>query len=207
MMNLRTLLYPRPEILLFGTDSDGGDLNGFLYEDIYNRCGNELTELWSYDDDSNSGTPDLCHGDFDGDGMLEFAVTARRSNGEATLWVYDDCKTKFAEFVSPFFLDNSYCPQMAAGDFDDDGQDEIAWACATVPYNATILVLDYVCLPNTNVWLTSAPFFEMKDISPTNVNEETINDLIVGDFDGDGSEEFLVAITDDVARFHGFIYD
>ena len=207
MHHNRTVLYPLPEILLFGRDSGAfqGDLNGFVYDDVFAG----FAEIAQWDANDDGERPDICWGDFDGDGKLEYVLAADVPGMKLGIWIRDDSDTNFAQMHAfhPETASRNGYPTVAAGDFDSDGADEFVLAYIE-SQNITIQVWEQ--RPTTSIPAGPQiilPFFsESMDVDFAS-DERSRPDCAVGDFNGDGDNEFVVMLKDGIANFHGFVYD
>ncbi len=154
------------EIVIVGTDLDGGDLNGWVYDDLKHG----LSEMYHWDRDDNSAKPDVACGDFDNDGIDEVCFYATDfDGGDMNLWIFDDANNNFEELYHSDKDDDYSWGAIVSADINLDGDDEFIIAAQwrgesiTRPYHVYTFYLDLI---NDNV--------EQKYISWDGTSEKTI---------------------------------
>ncbi len=169
----------KKEILVGDADADF-----YVYE--FNG-GNSYVHTWSDENDGVSGSDFITHGDYDGDGKPEFIVGYHTSLGlntdneyDAPYWTFKMFKAtgdnKFAKIWEQTFFgvkDEFYCDSgISSGDIDNDGKDEFFIS----------LYPDYYVFSFNESTQTFEAIWYYR-------NART-NATIVGDFDGNGVNEF-----------------
>jgi uncharacterized repeat protein (TIGR01451 family) len=166
-----------PEII-YGDGQDGT---------IHVLSGIDGTELFSITN-STIGVYGIAVGNFDSDAALEIAWAARR--------IYiSDLATHHMDFQN-VDLDGPF-KAMALGDVDDDGDEELVFASFGEENS----------LNDSRLFIVDARSYQIEWDSGTNYftryGSDSINDVAIGDIDGDGSVEIVVA-TDN--KFIGTLY-
>lgn len=185
LMKDNTNVVPLDEIMLLSVDdSDLEDLNGWLYDDALSP--HSFTELHHWDEGDNSANPNVAAGDFDGDTKDEIVfLSTDNDDDDLNGWVWDDVNAlvPFKNMKYWDANDDTSNPQIATGDIDGDGRDEIIFA-GTDNDNDDL-----------NAWAfddalnSIEPFAELYHWNANDNLKEV--DVCTGDADGDGCDEII----------------
>jgi hypothetical protein len=138
------------------------------------------------------GIPVLIKGDFDGDGQLEFALVARKSTGAVAIQVYDTDGTEIPQLRAFNESETSVLDQAGyeafdacSGDFDGDGDDEIALVTlrqaqsGSVQYSAYVRLFDLPSSNSETLVPAGGMFYDNNDIAPQTGNNVGLNNAKV----------------------------
>lgn len=172
------------------------DFNLYIYENSGNHS-NPIPITHDFQSHPNWAYRAVTTGDFDGDGFEEIAVLQNELGGDGDwgklrLWVYDYIlnTTLYNDFRLQDTDIYGASLDIAAGDFDSDGSDEIIIAVARHHgYGTNVwLIEDY----NQNFIISPNTFNTFPSWSPTWYAIPHVA-VDAGDFDGDGIDEFIIA--------------
>jgi hypothetical protein len=189
------------ELVFLGTESDGADLVGWVYDDANHNFG--LMRSWTITDD-HSKEPEVACGDIDGDGLAEIICISVDEDGEdINAWVWDDHKASYAELKHWDSNDNVKSVNVACDDVDGDGSDEIVFLGTKEGGNKEDLI----------AWVYDDKSTDFAELWYW-YDEETDSDdpdVACGDIDGDGLAEIVVVSTDcgflDEGDINGWAFD
>ena len=139
---------------------------------------------------------DLGVGDFDHDGRDEFAIIVALHWHFVNCWVFDDALSNFVQLGDTFGGWGSWV-HLEVGDFDGDGDEEIAIANSNYyAWEAQYDLEEYGFLrpghyPSLAIWEYVGGSFEATELQLANYHIESM-ELTAGDFDGDGRDEIAV---------------
>jgi hypothetical protein len=141
----------------------------------------ELPVLASYHTAPNS----IVTGDIDDDSRDEIIVVGMNSEGYARAWVFDDKLNDFTELheFSWGTTIEDINPEVATGDIDGDGRDEIIFSFTRYNYGRVEIYED---------GLGPLKYGSLKNI--VSINDElhgNITKMTTGDIDGDGLDEIV----------------
>ncbi len=211
----KTTLIPVPSFLVYGTDSDGVDLNGVLYSDYFHNF-NEVVE-WNIND--NLRSPSVAFGDFDGDGNQEIVVVGTvmtsaglgPDTGNLNIFVRDDVYTNWQLMIvygeKPDYAFKN--PSVASADFDLDGKDEIL--LGFYDGNDFRIRILSITVYAAGFWILVT---EIDLLYPVNLQSGSGSDVFnykphvtVGDVNGDGDMEPIAICYDFDKKLHLMIWD
>ncbi len=113
------------ELIFAGHDGNGDDINAWAYDDAQHDYA--LLKHWDANDDSRLYA--ITTGDIDGDGIDEIIFAGTDGDGDdLNAWAFDDANTGFIELYHWDANDDYREPDVATGDIDGDGKDEIVFA-------------------------------------------------------------------------------
>lgn len=150
-------------------------------------------DLYEYNADSHAlsvfrnGTSDIGTGDYDGDGDVDFAVTPFYGD---ELWIFENLGDgEFVQYLRfPFGINSPAIfitpPEVAAGDFDGDGRDDLVYIADP---------LQHIDGQPLHFWTTNGSIADMSRIDwwgPIDAPwVQWTRALTVTDFDGDGRDD------------------
>jgi subtilisin family serine protease len=162
----------------------GGDMDGDLF--IYKNIDNDAYKLAWTGKIPDAYIKSLSSGDFDGDGISEFVVTAEasgsleRASKLLILTIFDWIESDYSQIWSTEITNPLQNIGISAGDLDNDGTDELIAAVTPGLY-----VFKYSLRPSC-LWYHSA--------SPT-------YHPLIQDIDGDGFKELMFNVEDNFMEF------
>lgn len=172
-------LLERDEIVFLGVDEDDNeDFNGWAWDDH----SNSYAQIKRWDNNDGASNPTIAAGELDGDGAAELIFFGTFDDGDDLKgWVYDDANHDFDSLKSWTVTDDhSKEPEVACGDIDGDGLDEII--CISVDEDGE----------DINAWIWddhNAGYTELKHWD-NNDNVKEVN-VACGDVDGDAIDEIV----------------
>ncbi|MEL6713151.1 MAG: VCBS repeat-containing protein, partial [Planctomycetota bacterium] len=149
---------------------------------------------WIEDPTNSTGYPksirDITCGDVDGDGLEEI-VTVYMNGGEVRVFVVDDEAQGFAQTdFQPLFIPGVTNVTIEAGDFDGDGDDDLALGLSIDDSDGRVSFL------RRNAAGTWDSFGRVLELLPVGVGVTSVLDLSAGNADADGGEELLVSMNE-----------
>lgn len=155
---------------------------------------------------NSSGGTSIATGDVDGDGLDELIVGQMNGEGAGTLFQVLDLhqendQIKVASRTTPkegmpFSHRGLGGINLAVGDIDGDGENEIITATAGNPNNSSFIwIFNVFCQPTTHKITAITPISGMNPIPvfDKNMNPSGAVDVTVGDLDEDGIDEVVVS--------------
>ncbi len=145
------------------------------------------------DEHIQASNPQVAMGDIDGDGMDEVIVACIDGGGHTALLAYELSSGNKMKRIGDTRIQPSN-PQVAMGDVDGDGRDEIAVACIDKGGNIALLVFE----PSSGT--------KMKRIGDTRI-QASLPQVVMGDVDGDKRDEIVLTCIDKGGRIALLVYE
>jgi hypothetical protein len=114
----------KDEIIFISTDEDGDDFNGWAFDDVTAAEPYKQLKWWDYNDDSSN--PTVATGDLDGDGDEEVVFAGTDADDDdLNAWAWNYTGNDFVSIKTWDENDNYQYVDVALGDIDGDGRDEV----------------------------------------------------------------------------------